>query len=266
MAKNRCQTREKRTEPSQRMSFIARHPHMTTDCRCDVDQVKRIDVLPDDVLIEIFDFYVEIGAWQSLVHVCRRWRSLVFGSPRRLNLRLHWTYQTKDKLDVWPALPLTVRVNTISKWTIAALEQSNRVCEVSLFQISYWKLEDVLAAMQVSFPELTVLRLAAGSRYEIFKYYHTHHLLFPIRSWMDLPHIFDTSNCMAFHFRDCQDCFCLLLTLSNLTSPISLILGTYHLKRWSFSSPCCPTSEHFALISNPLNLALKLGKAEVSLH
>jgi len=29
-------------------------------------------------------------AWQSLVHVCRRWRSLVFGSPRRLNLQLYW--------------------------------------------------------------------------------------------------------------------------------------------------------------------------------
>ena len=29
---------------------------MTTD-RCDVGQVKRIDVLPDEVLFEIFDFY-----------------------------------------------------------------------------------------------------------------------------------------------------------------------------------------------------------------
>lgn len=36
-----------------------------------------IDVLPDDVLLEIFAFYVgeaqEIEAWQSLVHVCQRW-------------------------------------------------------------------------------------------------------------------------------------------------------------------------------------------------
>jgi F-box-like len=45
-------------------------------------------MLPDDVLLEIFDFYVnkdkdkyyknEIEAWQTLVHVCRRWRSVVF--------------------------------------------------------------------------------------------------------------------------------------------------------------------------------------------
>jgi hypothetical protein len=44
-----------------------------------------IDVLPDEVLLEIFDFYVdedesayeipiykeEVEAWQALVHVCR---------------------------------------------------------------------------------------------------------------------------------------------------------------------------------------------------
>ena len=101
--------------------------------------MKRIDVLPDDVLLEIFDFYVdmsllyerktEIEAWQSLVHVCRRWRSLVFRSPRRLNLRLHCTPETpaRDTLDVWPALPLIVRGDTTLSGTdnvIAALGQS----------------------------------------------------------------------------------------------------------------------------------------------
>jgi hypothetical protein len=52
-------------------------------------------------------------AWQSLVHVCRRWRSLVLGSPRRLNLRLLCTPKThaRDTLDVWPALRLIVEGN-----------------------------------------------------------------------------------------------------------------------------------------------------------
>ena len=83
--------------------------------RCDLGQVNRIDVLPDDVLLEIFDFYVDLNpwnplddtkedkeAWQSLVHVCRRWRSLVFLSSRRLKLRLFCTSETpaKDTLDV----------------------------------------------------------------------------------------------------------------------------------------------------------------------
>jgi hypothetical protein len=137
--------------------------------------VKQIDVLPDDVLLEIFDFYVnmrrrrcrgktEIEAWQSLVHVCRRWRSLVLGSPRRLNLQLCCKPETpaKDKLDVWPALPLIVRGSmALSSGTdniIAALGQSNRVCQV-LLDVAVWELEEVLAAMQVPFPELTDLRL-----------------------------------------------------------------------------------------------------------
>ena len=69
-----------------------------------------IDVLPDEVLLEIFDFYVvryqdldladvalsdhdtkrRIESWQLLLHVCRRWRGIVFGSQRRLNLQLYY--------------------------------------------------------------------------------------------------------------------------------------------------------------------------------
>jgi F-box-like len=82
--------------------------------------VKRIDVLPDEVLLEIFEMYMirdsdillegkrSVEAWQSLVpsHVCQRWRSLVLESRRRLNLQLYCTAKTlaRDKLDVWPAL------------------------------------------------------------------------------------------------------------------------------------------------------------------
>jgi hypothetical protein len=142
--------------------------------------VKQIDVLPDDVLLEIFDFYImipshrfnfngktRIEAWQSLVHVCRRWRSLVFQSPRRLNLRLLCTPETpaKDTLDVWPVLPLIVEGDmTLSSGTdnvIAALGKNNRVREVFLRDIVDWQLEKVLAAMQVPFPELTDLRLGS---------------------------------------------------------------------------------------------------------
>ncbi len=136
--------------------------------------MKRIDVLPDDVLLEIFDFYLiypydgdktDIEAWQSLVHVCRRWRSLVFGSPRRLNLRLFCAPETpaRDALDVWPALPLVVKADVDSSSgmdnIIAALEQSNRVCRVDLSIHANWQLEQVLAAMQVPFPELVDLWL-----------------------------------------------------------------------------------------------------------
>src|SRR5712691_13550351 len=42
---------------------------------------------------------------------------------------------------------------------IAALGQSNRVYRVFLFNLVDWQLEEVLAQMQVPFPELTDLRL-----------------------------------------------------------------------------------------------------------
>ena len=122
----------------------------------------RIDILPDDILLEIFDFYMvpswgyDIEGWQSLIHVCRRWRFLVFGSPRRLNLRLLCTLSspTRDKLNVWPALPLIVEGEYVGSSSdidniIAALGQRNRVCEVFLEQLADWQLEHVLAAMQV---------------------------------------------------------------------------------------------------------------------
>jgi hypothetical protein len=138
--------------------------------------VKRIGILPDDVLLEIFDFYLDeyiiygvkshIEAWQSLVHVCRRWRSLVFGSPRRLNLRLRCTPETpaKDAMDIWPALPIDIDVRGSTVPTpntdniVAALGQSNRVCDVGL-HLGGRALEEVLAAMRVPFPEMTEMVL-----------------------------------------------------------------------------------------------------------
>jgi hypothetical protein len=105
-------------------------------------------------------------AWQSLVHVCRRWRGVVFESPRRLNLQLYCGPKTpvKEKLDVWPALPFLVCGDTAISSTdnvTAALGRSNRVRQVNL-RLGYWQLEGVLAAMQVPFPELTDLRLSSS--------------------------------------------------------------------------------------------------------
>jgi hypothetical protein len=145
--------------------------------------VNRINILPDDVLLGIFDFYVDetpthesqsyaiddkptIEKWQLLVHVCRRWRTLVLGSPRRLNLQLYCSPNTpaRDTLDVWPALPLIVRGSVTPSGTgniIAALGQNSRVCQVNIWSIAGWQLGQVLAAMQVPFPELTDLQLSS---------------------------------------------------------------------------------------------------------
>ena len=132
-------------------------------------------MFPDDVLLEIFDFFAEkyglgkeiIEEWQTLVHVCRRWRSLVFGSPRHLNLRLFCSDRTpaRDTLDVWPALPLSIqcigRAGSVDD-IVAVLERSDRVCDIDLRNLERSDLEIISAAMQVLFPELTDLVLSSN--------------------------------------------------------------------------------------------------------
>jgi F-box-like len=134
--------------------------------------VTSIDILPDEVLLPIFDFYVDeapIHAWHSLVHVCRRWRSIVFGSPRRLDLRLFCTAKTptRDALDVWPSLPLLIRVDDYQTLAedvdnvVAVLERRDRVCLIGLWGLTS-PLEKVLAVMQEPFPELVDLVLESS--------------------------------------------------------------------------------------------------------
>src|SRR6266403_338579 len=119
-------------------------------------------------MISSYGDKTEIEAWRSLVHVCRRWRNIVFGSPRRLNLRLFCTSKTpaRDTLDVWPPLPLLIWGHmSLSPGVddiIVALGQTNRVYQVFLENLVEWQLVKVLAAMQVPFLELTRLRLYLG--------------------------------------------------------------------------------------------------------
>ena len=115
------------------------------------------------------DVKASVEEWQLLVHVCRRWRNLVFRSPRRLNLRLYCTPKTpaKDTLDIWPAFPLIVwgDMQSLSDTNniIAALQQRNRVCSVWLTRLANWQLEAVCAtiSMQVPSLELENLRLTS---------------------------------------------------------------------------------------------------------
>jgi len=82
-----------------------------------------IDTLPDNVLLETFECYLgkddvdqfnydhDYDGWQTLVHVCRRWRSIVFASPCRLGLKLYCTPQrsvNSQTLDIWPELPIVI--------------------------------------------------------------------------------------------------------------------------------------------------------------
>ncbi|KAF8494670.1 hypothetical protein F5888DRAFT_639386 [Russula emetica] len=114
--------------------------------------------------------------WMTLTHVCRRWRCVVFQSPRRLNLRLFCTHKThaRDILDVWPPLPLidliihdsydilNRRNGTSGLYDIiAALKHSDRVCQIKLRYFTSLQLKYVtdLVETRKPFPELTDLHL-----------------------------------------------------------------------------------------------------------
>ena len=148
-----------------------------TDCRpCDVLARVTIDMLPDVALLEIFNVYIYeeadgyedegIESWQTLVHVCRKWRNVVFGSPRRLNLRLYCSASTpvRQTLDVWPPLPIVIKVFSKETWDggniVAALEHNDRICHLVIFDIPSSETGTALAALQRPFPALTYLQLA----------------------------------------------------------------------------------------------------------
>ena len=137
-------------------------------------------MLPDNVLLEIFDLYRNIRhspprtvwKWHLLVHVCRRWRQIIFESPCRLDLQILCTYgaPVRKSLSIWPDLPIAInygipRFNTLSgdeDNIIAALEHHDRVCYLVL-DPSDFPLEKMATAMQNPFPMLRRLTICSLS-------------------------------------------------------------------------------------------------------
>ena len=133
-------------------------------------------MLPDVALLRIFDFYVggaRMAPWYTLVHVCRKWRTIVFGSPRRLNLRLRCSARTpvRETIDAWPLLPIVVLGYGHATWgvdnIIAAVGHNDRICKLDLLGVPYSQMENVFAAMQQPFPALEDLRLYLESETEV---------------------------------------------------------------------------------------------------
>jgi hypothetical protein len=135
-----------------------------------------IEALPDDVFVEIFDFYVNAAKHteelHTLVHVCRRWRCVVYASQHGLRLRLLHTGRrpVRNKLDVWPALPIIVRqceplylLVKYAEGIITALEHRDRICEIALQGVPSLVLERYVAVMQEPFPALTSLHIESIS-------------------------------------------------------------------------------------------------------
>jgi hypothetical protein len=123
-------------------------------------------------LLRIFDFHLddedEIDAWHALVHVCRQWRNIVFGSARRLDLRLYCKVATPiwKTLKIWPPLPIVIRVFNERIRDMfnffEALEHNDRMRELCLWRVSNSQLDRILSNMEQPFPELTDLTLEPG--------------------------------------------------------------------------------------------------------
>jgi hypothetical protein len=113
---------------------------------------RTIEILPDNILLEIFDFYRlnamtrsegRLWKWHRLAHVCQKWRYTIFTSPRRLDLRILCDNRTPiEFLNLWPTLPLAVHFKTtwessqstlMPKNITVALRHLDRISQVELY-------------------------------------------------------------------------------------------------------------------------------------
>lgn len=136
-----------------------------------------IDLLPDELLLGIFDHIRRSGIklelsrlpvwkWHVLVHVCRRWRYIIFTSPLSLDINLLCTYGTPvgKYLACWPALPIVVDYDCWRELApeaniISALGHHDRISQIKLnLSRSLWS--RVANTMQESFPLLTFLSIS----------------------------------------------------------------------------------------------------------
>jgi hypothetical protein len=146
-----------------------------------------ITMLPDEALLEIFDFYqhnhsrIQCQWWSLLVHICRKWRQIILESPHRLNLQILCTHGTPVKryLGIWPAFPIVInyprvkrgkkppRNRRVENHIIAALEHPGRVSFFRLHTLGIYGIqgENVLTAMQEPFLVLTRLEVNVEGRH-----------------------------------------------------------------------------------------------------
>ncbi|KAH9968511.1 hypothetical protein BGW80DRAFT_1337900 [Lactifluus volemus] len=145
-----------------------------------------IDSLPDEMLMEIFrcDRLVSLTyslgrswEWYRLVHVCRRWRYIIFNSPRSLDLQLLCTYgtQVRNNLYCWPALPIVMRYARFSNPRprpvaardedniIAALQHPNHIHMIQL-AVTTPLLKRLATLRQAPFPTLVHLELMTQTK------------------------------------------------------------------------------------------------------
>jgi hypothetical protein len=135
-----------------------------------------IDVLSDDDLLYIFSLYRQeltspddTWPWQALVHVCQRWRHIIFAWPHHLDVQLdcNATTDVAKLLDVWPTLPISLRSSFYhnpcgdDNDIITKLQHRDRIVRIGFDGLRGTQFKRCVALMQESFPVLRYLRLAS---------------------------------------------------------------------------------------------------------
>ena len=139
-----------------------------------------VEMLPGNVLLEIFDFYriADIDflrgrpwRWHKLVHTCRSWRQVVFASPLRLDLQLTCSYGTpvRKLLSHWPPLPLAIQYGGLPGRDPPASEDEDNIIAAFQHPKRIWKIELTLtntlseelgSLMREPFPILSHLEIS----------------------------------------------------------------------------------------------------------
>ena len=89
--------------------------------------------LSDEMLLNIFHYFLNASPqlWPRLVHICRKWRHIVFAnaSQQALYLRLFYTHGTSvlKTLDYWPALPIVLEYGGSPALDPPAPEDENNI-------------------------------------------------------------------------------------------------------------------------------------------
>ncbi|KAI0258226.1 hypothetical protein BC834DRAFT_847509 [Gloeopeniophorella convolvens] len=148
-----------------------------------------IPLLNDDVLLEIFEWYItcrpeyryvrgkarSVFVLRELIHTCRRWRHLILRSAERFNVGLYCTYGTPvtDLLTRYPSLPIHLEYRALEDETLtpediegilrAIREQSHRLQYVDINAPGH-HVQQILAAMDSYFPFLWHLYIMPHGR------------------------------------------------------------------------------------------------------
>ncbi|KAI0294161.1 hypothetical protein BC826DRAFT_1012684 [Russula brevipes] len=137
-----------------------------------------IEMLPEDTLLEIFDFYrmdaAEVSherrpwGWHHLAHVCQKWRRVVSASPRRLDLEILCTLggHIEPILHSWPTVPLIVQFQGSPKSEsvlhniLVALQRPGRVRDIDI-GVTSSMIGPIFELMQEPFLELERIRIVS---------------------------------------------------------------------------------------------------------